>query len=92
MVNDAGIVAEVAEAATVQFGDDAAVATHQSMGSEDFAWYLEHLPGAMIRLGAKLSDRETDLHSSTVDLDEAAVASGIETGVASLLRLARVYA
>ncbi len=91
VVNDAGIVAEVAEAATVQFGNDAAVATHQSMGSEDFAWYLEHLPGAMVRLGAKLPDRETDLHSSTFDLDEAAVASGIETGVASLLRLARVY-
>ena len=33
-------------------GPNAEAETHQSLGSEDFAWYLEDIPGALLRLGA----------------------------------------
>jgi len=48
-----------------------------SMGSEDFAAYLEHVPGAMIRLGATTpGTAPTPLHTPTFDVDERAIAIG----------------
>jgi amidohydrolase len=48
-----------------------------SMGSEDFACYLQHCPGAMFRLGvaSKAADI-TPLHTPTFDIDESALALG----------------
>lgn len=48
-----------------------------SMGSEDFACYLEHCPGAMFRLGVA-SDRGaiTPLHTPRFDIDESAMLIG----------------
>ena len=48
-----------------------------SMGSEDFACYLDHCPGAMFRLGvARDLNAITPLHTPTFDIDEAALAIG----------------
>ena len=48
-----------------------------SMGSEDFACYLEHCPGAMFRLGvARDLQAITPLHTPTFDIDETALAIG----------------
>lgn len=48
-----------------------------SMGSEDFAAYLHHVPGAMFRLGcASAQTGSSALHSPTFDIDEAALALG----------------
>ncbi len=48
-----------------------------SMGSEDFAAYLEHVPGAMFRLGATTPGREpTPLHTPNFDVDERAIPLG----------------
>ena len=46
----------------------------QSSGGEDFAWYLEHVPGAMGRLGVwdGVSAR-CDLHRPEFSLDERAL-------------------
>ncbi|QDS98329.1 M20 metallopeptidase family protein [Adhaeretor mobilis] len=50
-----------------------------SMGSEDFAVYLEESPGAMFRLGvAKPGTEHTLLHTSLFDIDESALAHGVE--------------
>lgn len=48
-----------------------------SMGSEDFAFYLEQVPGAMIRLGST-SDRVggSGLHTPTFDIDEESLRIG----------------
>ena len=48
-----------------------------SMGSEDFAVYLEHVPGVMFRLGAA-GDEGTwsGLHTPTFDIDERCLAVG----------------
>ena len=61
-----------------EFGAEAlATQTHPSMGSEDFSYYLEKVPGAFFRLGARRSDWEpVPLHSPSFDIDEAVLSVG----------------
>lgn len=48
-----------------------------SMGSEDFGIYLEHVPGAMLRLGCAAADRPAYfLHSPKFDIDERVLSLG----------------
>lgn len=55
----------------------APVATQQSLGGEDFAWYLSSIPGAMARLGTRTPGGHTyDLHQGDLVVDERAVAGG----------------
>ncbi|GGG13117.1 putative peptidase/amidohydrolase [Rhodococcoides trifolii] len=73
------------EAATRRFenairasGPDALADTAQSGGGEDFSWYLEHVPGAMARLGVWSGvGPQLDIHQPTFDLDERALAVGV---------------
>lgn len=59
-------------------GPDALADTPQSGGGEDFSWYLEHVPGAMGRLGVWPGvGPELDIHQPTFDLDERALAVGV---------------
>ena len=55
----------------------------QSSGGEDFAWYLEKVPGAMARLGVwdGIGTRQ-ELHQPGFDLDERAMIHGVRTLVA----------
>ena len=53
------------------------VLEHPSMGSEDFAHYLGHIPGAMFRLGTAKQGRPVHLlHTPRFDVDERAIALG----------------
>ena len=48
-----------------------------NMGGEDFACYLEHVPGCYIRYGAQVEGREGfPAHSSQFDFHETALATG----------------
>jgi len=48
-----------------------------SMGSEDFAAYLQHVPGAMFRLGCASDEvGNSGLHTPTFDVDDRALAVG----------------
>ena len=48
-----------------------------SMGSEDFAFYLDHVPGAMFRIGcASVYVGDSPLHSPTFDVDNEALRIG----------------
>jgi amidohydrolase len=87
VVNDPDVIALVAEAGRELLDEEAVTTTHQSLGSEDFACYLERVPGALIRLGAALPDREVDLHSASFDIDERAIEVGIRLGAGALLKL-----
>ncbi|MBF0659990.1 MULTISPECIES: M20 family metallopeptidase [unclassified Rhodococcus (in: high G+C Gram-positive bacteria)] len=59
-------------------GPDALSDTPQSGGGEDFSWYLEHVPGAMGRLGVwSGSGPQLDIHQPGFDLDERALAVGV---------------
>jgi amidohydrolase len=80
VVNDAVSADLLARAAERAVGLDAAVGTEQSSGGEDFGWYLEHVPGAMGRLGVWSGSGEmSDLHQPTFDLDERALPVGVRT-------------
>jgi amidohydrolase len=75
VVNDAGAIEVLREAVSGTGAD--AVPTQQSMGGEDFSWYLEALPGAMARLGTRTPGGPTyDLHRGDLVIDEEAVAVG----------------
>ncbi len=87
VVNDAEIIEVLRAAASEALGADSVLSTHRSMGSEDFARYLESVPGALLRLGAALPDRRTDLHAADFDIDERAVGAGILAGAVCLLHL-----
>ncbi|MDF2094267.1 amidohydrolase [Knoellia sp. 3-2P3] len=53
------------------------VPTPQSLGGEDFAWYLASVPGAMARLGTRTPGGRTyDLHQGDLVVDEGSVAAG----------------
>ncbi len=75
VVNDAASVALLAESARAVLGPDSVAPTDQSLGAEDFAWYLEHVPGALARLGVRRPGdlKAADLHQGTFDPDEAAI-------------------
>ncbi|MFF8473346.1 amidohydrolase [Streptomyces sp. NPDC015414] len=61
--------------------------TEQSLGGEDFSWYLENVPGAMARLGVRSpGDRMVrDLHQGDFDADEYAITVGVEMFTAAAL-------
>ncbi|MDX8402833.1 MAG: amidohydrolase [Mariprofundaceae bacterium] len=51
-----------------------------SMGGEDFAEFLQHIPGALMRLGTGSSpSTRYPLHHACFDIDETAMRSGILT-------------
>lgn len=51
------------------------VPTTQSLGGEDFSWYLARVPGAMARVGTRTPGGHTyDLHQGDLVVDEGAVA------------------
>ncbi len=53
--------------------------TVQSLGGEDFAWYVSQIPGAMGRLGTRTPGGPTyDLHQGDLVIDEAAIRYGAE--------------
>jgi len=84
--NDAFSAGLLRDAAVAGLGPDAATITEQSSGGEDFAWYLEHVPGAMGRLGVWSGDGPMkDLHQPTFDLDERALPAGVRVLVHAAL-------
>jgi len=78
-VNEPASAAMIASAAAAVLGPTAVTDTPQSLGGEDFAWYLHLVPGAMARLGTRTPGTQTvsDLHQPTFDVDERAIAAGI---------------
>lgn len=49
-----------------------------SMGSEDFAYYLEKIPGAMFRLGCGYENKENPaLHSDLFNANEDCISTGV---------------
>lgn len=76
--NDELVNAELELAARAVLGPQGVVLTEQSLGGEDFAWYLTKLPGAMARLGtATPGARRYDLHQGDLVVDERAIGVGV---------------
>lgn len=55
-----------------------AAPTTQSLGGEDFSWYLARVPGAMARLGTRTPGGPTyDLHQGDLVVDERSIEAGV---------------
>ncbi|MGH3729829.1 MAG: amidohydrolase [Micromonosporaceae bacterium] len=85
VVNDRMATATIAGAAAAALGGDRVVESPVSMGGEDFAWYLEEIPGAMARLGVGRPGEELDLHQGSFDIDERAIGYGVRVMVHTAL-------
>ena len=88
---DRGVPPVVNAAAAIDLLRDATLAlgmapvpTAQSLGGEDFSWYLGRVPGAMARLGTRAPGGRTfDLHQGDLIVDEESLRYAVElfTGV-----------
>lgn len=94
VINTAEEVGLVRNCVRELFGPDAlTTAPHASMGSEDFSYYLQRVPGAFFRFGARRPDWEPiPLHSPRFDIDEAVLSIGAEFFDALARRALRHYA
>lgn len=73
VINDHASTVLLGRAIETVVGEAGHVSTTQSLGGEDFAWFLEHVPGAMARLGTRTPGGPTyDLHQGDLRVDEAA--------------------
>lgn len=76
-VNEAHAVEQIEAAARDLLGGDAVHPTEQSLGGEDFGWYLRRVPGAMVRLGTGTpGEPPADLHRADLRIDERAIGIG----------------
>jgi amidohydrolase len=74
VINEHGSTVLLGRAIESVVGAAGLVSTTQSLGGEDFAWFLEHVPGAMARLGTRTPGGPTyDLHQGDLRVDERAV-------------------
>ncbi|MDX3227547.1 amidohydrolase [Streptomyces sp. ME19-01-6] len=87
VVNEGSSVELLRRAMETRRGSYAVEGTEQSLGGEDFSWYLERVPGAMARLGVRrIGDTaRRDLHCGDFDVDEGAIEVGVELFTAAAL-------
>ncbi|MCF3136605.1 amidohydrolase [Streptomyces olivochromogenes] len=87
VVNDPVVTELLRDAMVARRGADSIETTEQSLGGEDFSWYLEHVPGALARLGVRVPGERTarDLHQGDFDADERAIRVGVELFTAAAL-------
>jgi amidohydrolase len=92
VVNEAESVEQFTAAMEGCYGHGHVEPTEQSLGGEDFSWYLEQVPGALARLGVRDPDENgvRDLHQGTFDADERAITVGVELFSALALEYAEV--
>jgi amidohydrolase len=80
VVNDVASAARVRELAGTVFGADRVVECPPVAAAEDFAYFLEAVPGAFAFVGAGNPERGIDAphHAPAFDIDEAALPLGAE--------------
>ncbi|WP_237447931.1 amidohydrolase [Nocardioides flavescens] len=77
VVNEPASYRLLADTVRGVLGDDGPVTAPQSLGGEDFGWYLDRVPGAMMRLGTRTPGGPTyDLHQGNLRVDERATGIG----------------
>ena len=78
--NESSTVELLTAAVRTMEGPEALAGTEQSLGGEDFAWYLTGVPGALARLGVSppgvAEPDRGDLHQGLFDVDERAIGVG----------------
>ncbi|RTZ97220.1 MAG: amidohydrolase [Deltaproteobacteria bacterium] len=79
-LNDKTVSADMFQAAAAIVGQENVSYIPPVMGAEDFAYFTQARPGAMIRLGCANHDKGIDypLHSPRFDMDEKVLDIGVE--------------
>ena len=77
VLNDGSLISVLRENILESLGPDAIYNIPEpSMGAEDFAHYLDHVPGALLRVGTCNSPKTAFvLHDSNFDIDESVLAT-----------------
>ncbi|MEW6375826.1 MAG: M20 family metallopeptidase [Thermodesulfobacteriota bacterium] len=80
LVNDLEMSKLVASACSKGIGKKNVEVLRPSMGGEDFAYYLEKVPGSFFRLGCRNEEKGIvhPYHSSLFDIDEEVLPFGVE--------------
>ena len=90
LVNSAAATHVVADALRVELGRNHCVeVANPVMGAEDFARYLERVPGTFLHLGVGEPNRPASLHGATFAPDERALVVGAATLAAAADALQR---
>jgi amidohydrolase len=79
LINDEKVSEEVTRHASEYLGDEHVTRLEMRTTAEDFAYYLQRIPGCFYRLGVRNTEKgfTSNLHSATFDVDE----SSLETGM-----------
>ncbi len=86
VVNDAASVDLVRRVAALELGGDAVKTVAPVMGGEDFAYYLQRVPGAFALLGMG-DGRPHPHHSARFDIDERVLPLGVRLMTAVALEM-----
>jgi len=80
LLNDPAMSKLVASACSKGIGEKNVEVVKPSMGGEDFAYFLEKVPGAFFRLGVRNEEKGIihPYHSSLFDIDEEVLPFGVE--------------
>jgi len=78
LVNDEAETAFADQCARDLFGDERVFRAERLMGAEDFAYYLEKVPGTFYRLGIRNEAQgiTADIHNDHFTIDESALKTG----------------
>jgi len=89
VVNDEAMTELVAHVAGDLVGEDQVLRRERMLGGEDFAFFLQRLPGCFVWVGCGNAEKGIDAphHSSRFDIDEEAMVIGVDL----LERVAREY-
>lgn len=77
VINDAFLCASVERTARAVVGKDRFVVIPPQMGSEDFSFYQQKIPGIFFRLGTRGAGN-SEAHTDTFDLDESQLTLGAD--------------
>jgi amidohydrolase len=84
--NHEAVAGRIAAAGRAMLGESGVHVAEQSLGGEDFAWYVQQVPGALMRLGSRTPGGPTyDLHQGDFRVDERAIPVGVEVFAATVL-------
>ena len=86
LLNDPATVALVARVAGEELGADRVRTIPPVMGGEDFAYYLQRVPGAFVMLGTG-DGRRYPHHNPRFDIDERALPAGVRLMTRTALEL-----
>lgn len=86
MENDPAIVDLLGRVASEIIGPDMVTEPDPEMGSEDFAYMLEKVPGAMFFLGCRIEGDTRRHHDPRFDIDEACLPYGAALFVTTALK------